>query len=75
MTRGVVVVLACTLASAASAQVQVLQREPAVGQMRSHEVVYVQSKRCPAGQVMEVRGGNNVAARQTGRQRRCVPKP
>lgn len=67
------------LAAPASAQT-ILKEEPAQGALRYPETVLVESRRCPAGHVMEVTGGRMPSrdSRSTdaarSRSRRCVPR-
>ncbi len=68
--------VACT-ALAATAQAEMLKREPAMGKLKLGQRVLVDDGRCPSGQVMEVVGGDHVKAggtQQIERKRRCVPR-
>jgi hypothetical protein len=66
----------CTLL-AGTADAQVLKREPAMGKLKLGQRVLVDDGRCPAGQIMEVIGGDHVKAggtQQVERTRRCIPR-
>ena len=70
---GVLLAGALTTASAA----QVLKKEPPMGKLREGERVLVDDGKCPAGQIMEVTGGNHIKVggkKQIERSRRCVPR-
>ena len=63
---------------AAPTSAEVLKREPALGKLKRGQRVLVDDGRCSKGQVMEVIGGDHVAAGGSGqipRQRRCVRRP
>ncbi len=73
----VLVVAAASIALAATAHAEVLKREPAMGKLKLGQRVLVDDGRCPAGQVMEVIGGDHVKAggtQQIERKRRCIAR-
>ena len=53
--------------------VTILTREPASGELRLGQRVYVDDGSCPAGQVKEVAGAN-LTASGVVRSRQCVPR-
>jgi hypothetical protein len=64
-----------TLASTSFAQT--LKQEPPMGKLQEGQRVLVDNGKCPAGQIMEVTGGNHVKVggkKQIERSRRCIPK-
>jgi hypothetical protein len=68
--------VACTLLTV-TAQAETLKREPAMGKLKLGQRVLVDDGRCPAGQIMEVIGGDHVKAggtQQIERKRRCIPR-
>ncbi len=56
---------------------EILKHQPTFGTMRPGTVVYVDNKRCPAGQVTELTAGTlgNRNGHPTPRGKRCVPRP
>ena len=52
----------------------VLKEEPKRNLLRHGQVVLVDDGSCPAGEIKEVTGGKDDAAKQVRRTRRCVPK-
>ncbi len=68
---------ALSVALAVPASAEALKREPALGKLKRGQRVLVDDGRCPKGQIMEVIGGDHVAAGGKGkleRQRRCIPR-
>ena len=73
LAAGILLASALTTANAA----QILKQEPPMGKLREGERVLVDDGKCPAGQIMEVTGGNHIKVggkKQIERSRRCVPK-
>ena len=69
------VLFAGALATANAAQV--LKQEPPMGKLREGQRVLVDNGKCPAGQILEVTGGNHIKVggkKQIERSRRCVPR-
>ena len=69
-------VLVANMAAGASLA-EVLKREPPMGQLREGQRVLVDDGKCPAGQIMEVTGGNHIkvgGSKRIERSRRCVPR-
>lgn len=59
------------------AQAQVLKTEPKMGALKEGQRVLVDNGKCPAGQVMEVIGGNHTkvgGTKKIERSRKCVPR-
>ena len=52
----------------------VLKEEPKRNLLKHGQVVLVDDGSCPAGEIKEVTGGKDDAAKQVNRTRRCVPK-
>jgi len=52
----------------------VVPREPPIGTMRPGQIVLVDDRSCPPGQLKELTGGGDLAGAQP-RTRRCVPRP
>ena len=52
----------------------VLKEEPKRNLLKHGQVVLVDDGSCPAGEIKEVTGGKDDAAKQVRRTRRCVPK-
>ena len=52
----------------------VLKEEPKRNLLKHGKVVLVDDGSCPAGEIKEVTGGKDDAAKQVKRTRRCVPK-
>ena len=67
--------------SAAAWSVEILKKDPPLGQMKTGAPVYVDDGTCPKGQVNEVSAGAYAGAGKTQREtaaqrtRRCVPRP
>lgn len=77
VTRLLCVVSCLSTVAAGAASAETLKKEPAMGQLKPGQVVFVDDGRCPAGQVMRVTGGDHVKAggtKQVERQRTCVKK-
>ncbi len=67
--------LALLVASGSAWSQAVLRSEPAMGALREGQRVLVDNGSCPAGQILEVIGGNHVEAGgrlQIRRVRRCI---
>jgi hypothetical protein len=64
-------------ATARPALAEVLKEEPPMGQLREGQTVLVDDGSCPAGQIKQVIGGNDVKAGGTKhilRTYKCIPK-
>lgn len=66
----------------AHAAPEILKQEPAKGTLSPGQVVYVDDRKCPKGQVTQITGGQisantkrNFGAANTRRERTCVPRP
>jgi hypothetical protein len=72
------VVVAATLgAFAVSVPAEVLKTEPAMGRLKENQRVLVDDGSCPAGQIMEVIGGNHQKVGGTKlieRRKKCIPR-
>jgi hypothetical protein len=71
--------LAAVAATAASAQ-GIMRREPAAGQLRAGDIVFVDDGTCPKGQIKKVTGGSNVGNNVAGmvgrnRHKECIKRP
>lgn len=71
----------CTAAAlvglATAAGAQTLKQEPAMGQLRPGQAVFVDDGSCPKGKIKKVTGGDHIEVggrAQVKRQRQCVPK-
>ena len=66
--------LLLAMTPALAAAQTVLKEEPKRNLLRHGQVVLVDDGSCPAGEIKEVTGGKDDAAKQVRRTRRCVPK-
>ena len=70
--------LVLVIGSAPAGATDILSEEPHAGMLKSGETVFVQSDKCPAGQVMSVTGGDRGSrggGRAMPRVRKCVARP
>ncbi len=70
--------LVLAIASVPAGATEILSEEPHAGMLKTGETVFVESSKCPAGQVMSVSGGDRGArggGQATPRVRKCVPRP
>lgn len=65
--------LALLLPGLGRAEVEILKQEPAAGQLRRGQIVYVDDGKCPRGEVKEITGGSR--EKSVPRKVRCVKRP
>jgi uncharacterized protein DUF6719 len=65
------------MAKVTECRAETLKREPGAGALRCNQVVLVDDRSCPKGQIKQVTGGCNMGGANTAgppRVRRCVPR-
>ena len=81
-TKNCLVIVILAMSTTASLAQRVVKDEPALGDLRGGQFVYVDNGKCPKGQILKVTAGvavgggrSNSYTTGSAREKVCVPRP